>query len=254
MDQQEVLALNQRSAMYRLTSRFFRTEITRECLDGLKAAGFPTDNPEENPLAEGFALIRKFIDEPREDPLTDLAVDYASAFLGAGKTKAAYPYESVYTSPERLVMQGAWEEVTRIFRAHGLACSDHRDIMEDHIAMELEFMAHLTDDALAARKAGNDAAYAASLKEQQSFLKNHLLNWVPSFAHEAREYIETDFYRGAVDVTEKFLAMDAYMLNDLLASAGITPEAEPEKAKAPCKACCSKAAPQAAAAQPQAQA
>ena len=70
MDQQEVLALNQRSAMYRLTSRFFRTEITRECLDGLKAAGFPTDNPEENPLAEGFALIRKFIDAPREDPLT----------------------------------------------------------------------------------------------------------------------------------------------------------------------------------------
>ena len=57
-----------------------------------------------------------------------------------------------------------------------------------------------------------------------------------------------------MDVTEKFLAMDAYMLNDLLASAGITPEAEPEKAKAPCKACCSKAAPQAAAAQPQAQA
>lgn len=220
MDQQEVLALEQRSAMYRLTSRFFRTEITRECLDGLKAAHFPTDNPEENPLAEGFALIRKFIDEPREDPLTDLAVDYASAFLGAGKTKAAYPYESVYTSPERLVMQNAWEEVSRIFRAHKLACSDHRDIMEDHIAMELEFMARLVDGALASLKAGRHDEYVASLKEQKDFLEKHLLNWITSFAHEAREYIETDFYRGAVDVTEKYLAMDAYMLDDLLAAAG----------------------------------
>lgn len=217
MNQQDALALQQRGEMYRLLSRFFRTEITAQCLDGLKQMQFPGGSADENPLAEGFARIRAYLDAPHEDALTELAVDYASAFLGAGKMRAAYPYESVYTSPERLVMQNAWEEVCAIYRTHGLACSDHRDVLEDHLALELEFMARLTDNALAALKAGDRQALAAALEEQQSFLKAHLLNWISSFAHEAREYIETDFYRGAVDVTEKFLSMDAAILDDLLA-------------------------------------
>ena len=63
----------------------------------------------------------------RPAPADDLAVDYARVFLGAGEAngKAAYPYESVYTSPEGLVRQEARARVRAIYAAGG-GCASAR--------------------------------------------------------------------------------------------------------------------------------
>ena len=43
-------------------------------------------------------------------------------FLGAGIAEGlvAFPFESVYTSKDRLVMQDAYEQVLRIYRSNGV--------------------------------------------------------------------------------------------------------------------------------------
>ena len=69
-------------------------------------------------------------------------------FLAAGinQGKAAFPYESVYTSSKKIVMQEAWENVKKIYSQNGFSLEDgSSDILEDHIAVELEFMAHLCE-------------------------------------------------------------------------------------------------------------
>ena len=67
-------------------------------------------------------------------------------FQGAGdaKGKAAFPYESVYTSREGLVMQEAWEKAKAFYAESGLAPSILQpDLKEDHLAVELGFMRQL---------------------------------------------------------------------------------------------------------------
>jgi len=54
--------------------------------------------------------------------LNDLAVDYARIFLGVGiaEGSAAYPYESVYTSKKRIIMQDTLDQVKAMYVAKGI--------------------------------------------------------------------------------------------------------------------------------------
>ena len=171
MNQNEKAALReilaQRESMYRLLARLYKTEAEKDLLDGLGAAGFPE---EDGGLGEGFRLIADWLRDPKsEDPVTELAVDYAHTFLGAGIADGlvSYPFESVYTSPGRLVMQDAWEDVCRIYREHGLERGEQADMHEDQIGLECEFMAILAGRALEALEADDEQALEASLADQQ---------------------------------------------------------------------------------------
>lgn len=221
MNQNEKAALReilaQRESMYRLLARLYKTEADKDLLDGLGAAGFPE---EDGGLGEGFRLIADWLRDPKsEDPVTELAVDYAHTFLGAGIADGlvSYPFESVYTSPGRLVMQDAWEDVCRIYREHGLERGEQADMHEDQIGLECEFMAILAGRALEALEADDEQALEALLADQHAFLTKHLLNWVPRFTADVTVTALTDFYRGLAKVTDEFIRMDGGLLEDLKA-------------------------------------
>ena len=63
-------------------------------------------------------MICGYLSQADGTVLTELAVDYVRAFIGSGNDgfSAAYPYESVYTSPKRLMMQDARDEVRAVPR------------------------------------------------------------------------------------------------------------------------------------------
>lgn len=207
--------LVERESMYRLLARLYKTEADKALLDGLFATGFPE---EEGELGEGFGLIARWLRDPKcADPVMELAVDYAHTFLGAGIADGlvSYPFESVYTSPGRLVMQDAWEDVCRIYREHGLERSGEADMHEDQIGLECEFMAILAGKALEALDADDEATLEASLAEQHAFLTKHLLNWVSRFTADVTATAVTDFYRGLAKVTDEFIRMDGKLLEDL---------------------------------------
>lgn len=75
---------------------------------------------------------------------------------------AAYPFESVHTSPKRLMMQEARDEVLAVYRSEGLDKLPSWKESEDHIALELEFMAVLGDRIVAAAEASDEAEVEAS--------------------------------------------------------------------------------------------
>lgn len=210
----EILA--QRESMYRLLARLYKKEADRALLNGLREAGFPEE--EAGALGEGFSLMGTWLrDANCDDPVTELAVDYAHTFLGAGIADGlvSYPFESVYTSPGRLVMQDAWEDVCRIYREHGLERGREADMHEDQIGLECEFMAILTGRALEALETDDEEALEAALCVERDFLKAHLLNWVPQFTADVTATALTDFYRGLAKVTDEFIRMDGEFLEDL---------------------------------------
>lgn len=193
--------LSERTQLYRFLARCYRTELDEGFLGAMKAMRFPKA---EGILGEGYAMLRAYLADCGENAADELAVDYASVFLAAGSAdgSAAIPCESVYTSPARIYMQDAWEDVCREYEKHGLGKSEgFDDLMEDHLALELEFMAFLTE------KGDNDA--------QLSFLDNHLLNWINAFAGDIDRYARTGFYKAIGRITVGFLQMERELISAL---------------------------------------
>ena len=208
--------ISNRENLYRFLSRLYRIEVDEPLLRQLTGMGFPTecDDPE---LAEGYRILTAWLRNSGNDPLTDLAVDYARIFLGAGiyEGVAASPYESVYTSEERLIMQEARDQVLAVYQTKGLQPAELTEIPEDHIALELEFLAHLCRETL---NAGGDRARVSTLlREQKEFLEQHPGKWIPAFCADIEKCASTDFYRAIGKITLGFLNMERAILEDLLA-------------------------------------
>ena len=210
-------ATERRAEIYGIISRIYRVEVNEEFLAELKETSFPAKTGNDK-MDRGYRLISKYLSRPTEGMLLELAVDYARTYIGTGTDgySASYPYESVYTSEQRLVMQEARDEVLAVYRASGLNKSEQWKDEEDHVALELQFEQILCERAAEAlRKGDEDAAYQL-FRTQRGFLKHHLLNWVPMMTADTRKFAKTDFYQGLSYLTEGFLAMDAEFLDELL--------------------------------------
>ncbi len=220
-----------RENMYRLLGRLYIKEVDADLLNALKAMKFPQNCGEEE-LEEGYRLMetclrgmvavdgsagdasaaasfsvagstRAAVDSggAKISVLDALAVDYARVFLSAGVAQgmAAFPYESVYTSKKRLMMQDARGFAAAAYARAGLQPGKAMyHSPEDHIGLELEYMARL--------------CAGAAIKEQQEFFKNHLQNWAYAFTAEVMKYARTDFYRAVSKITRGFMTMEQHLM------------------------------------------
>ena len=200
--------LKDREATYRVLGRLFQEEVSPGLLPDLKAVRFPEDsgNPAFNAAAVRF---NAFVAALRPDELDDLAADYARTFLSAGVAEgpSAFPFESVYTSREHLIMQNAYEAVLVQLRRHGMAPS-RPDLYADQIGIELEFMGFLSGKAARAADEDDRQALEENLDEEETFLKNHLLNWAGRLFDDIDRVARTDFYRALAGVTRAWLEED----------------------------------------------
>ncbi len=208
------LMLNRRN-LYHLFSRLFQKEVDQAFYDQLRAITFPSHR-EENALTEfKDALLRlnEYFEYDAGESLDDLAADYAKTFLGAGSAQgaAAFPYESVYTSPKHVMMQDAWNQVCDIYESKGIERNEESaDLLEDHIAVELDFMAFLCDET------SRFTETLAGLEEQKEFLNRHLLNWAPGFCLDIKVHADTEFYRMVGQLTTGFLQLDSFILDQMI--------------------------------------
>ncbi len=210
-------ALRGRKATYAFLARLFRTEVDQELLDTLMGMQFPA-NTGNSQVDKGYRMIVEYLNHADANVLTDLAIDYVRAFIGSGNDGfcAAYPYESVYTSPKRLMMQDARDEVLALYRAAGLDKKDDWKEGEDHIALELEYLQVLCDRALEAWLAGDDARCERELLSQRNFLTDHLMAWYPMMAGDMMKFPKTSFYQGLGVLLTGFLSNEREFLDDVL--------------------------------------
>lgn len=208
--------ISQRADTYGLISRLYRVEVDQELLDELCGMRFPasTGNPEAD---QGYRLIATYLSNLWENSVTDLAVDYVRCFIGHGVDaySAAYPFESVYTSEKRLLMQEARDEVLAIYRSAGLDKQETWKEGEDHIAVELEFMQILSKRTVDALSRGDEEEAFNLLVTQRNFADDHLVSWAPMMTADLKRFAKTDFYRGLAYLTDGFLSTDREFLEDI---------------------------------------
>ena len=213
MDEKFSEVMNSRAAVYKLLGRLFRKEADEELVGQLRVLDF-SEVPSAK-VKDGFKKMKSVVADS-SNLLDDLAVDYARVFLGAGIAEGlvAFPFESVYTSKDRLVMQDAYEQVLRIYRSNGVEKID-ADLYEDHIGLELEFMGHLCAQAAQLAEFLLLMLILPHFDLQQYLFVKNLINWTPVFLIDIQGVPATDFYKGVALVTEGFLEMEKeFFLND----------------------------------------
>ncbi len=209
---------DERARTYALLARLFRCEADQPLLDELAQTLFPARTGSEK-ADRGYYAIARYLSNTWENTPTELASDYVRTFIGHGNDghSAAYPFESVYTSEKHLMMQDSRDEVRAIYLSCGVDKADSWREGEDHIALELEFMATLATRTARALQAGQLEQAANLVETQQSFLSDHLAPWVPVMCSGMRHFAKTEFYQGLSWLLEGFLHVDDLCLSEMLA-------------------------------------
>lgn len=210
--------LESRNATYSMLARLYRKEMDSEYFKKMRGMRFPINTGNAD-VDKGYRLLHSYLNSSWERTMEDLERDYVRVFIGANTTghSAAYPNESVHTSPDRLVMQDARDEVMYIYHAAGLKNSELWKSGEDHIATELEYEQVIGERAAEAWAKGDRTSCATNLLMQYHFLEDHLLNWVQFLTADVLKFAQTDFYRGVAYLTQGFLLEDKEFLEEVLA-------------------------------------
>lgn len=212
--------MDQRARTYGMLSRLFREEVDMDLIREMQGMRFPTATG--NAAAdEGYRQLYDYLRGAWEDSPRELAIDYVRTFIGHGVNgySAAYPYESVYTSERRLLMQEARAEMLATLRENGLKRGNWNEA-EDHIALQLEFMQRMSLRCAEALRAGDDDAAVNAVRTMADFLDKHLMNWVPMLVTDMRLYSKTLFYQGLAQLLAGFLQQDEAVLSELVDSVG----------------------------------
>lgn len=190
---------------YRFLSQMLFKELNDEAISAVAAIEFPEATGNAH-LDEGYRLIRRYFKFSGSDRRTQLACEYARIFLAAGvyvkSDKTAIPYESVFTSPERIMMQASRDDVVRRFARDGFKVNPDLHEPEDHLSFELEYLAHMNDRAVALAGAGDAVGLRANFARQAAFIDEHILNWLPALTEAACGFAKLAFYPGMLLVAQ----------------------------------------------------
>ncbi|MEG1830997.1 MAG: molecular chaperone TorD family protein [Raoultibacter sp.] len=201
MDEQELQGvMEERMLGYRFLSQVYRAAPTVDFLQALKTA-----RPSEEDALSAF--VAGLQDADLEALKVDLGAEYVRVLLNMGPSPVA-PYESVYTSPEKLLMQDARDEVVAAYRREGLVATTDTSEPEDHLATEFEFMAYLCEKAFLAAEEGNCEMLAHHVAAQKDFFTQHIVPWVPLFCDDFDKQVKTEYYKALSNLTRQHIAMD----------------------------------------------
>jgi TorA maturation chaperone TorD len=136
------------------------------------------------------------IDTDSEREIEDLVWEYTRLFIGPYKLPCP-PWESVYTSSKKLMMQEAAGQVQEIYGECGFVINS-ADVMPDHIGAELNFLSILFNKMNA--EIDKKDIY---LKIARTFWEEHTMKWMPQFTRDMEEAADSLFYKTLAQTTRK---------------------------------------------------
>lgn len=208
--------MESRANVYRVLSRCLEREVDETfAVELADSFAFESDSEE---LVGSLNAMRASLEGIDDAGIEMLAVDFDRVFYGMGPLTArhAFPYESVYTSDRGIMMQDAYAQVAKIYRGQRLAKDSSFTEPEDHIAVELAFMATLAQRTAEFLRGGFGDAAEETVRQQLSFANEHLLNWVDRFCIDLGSAAPGGFYAALAEFLIGFLKADSQLLSDMI--------------------------------------
>jgi TorA maturation chaperone TorD len=174
----------------------------------------------EAPFSGGYddtQMGLKYLQKWQQDGLNDtifeqIQLDYTRLFIGPGKVLAP-PWESVYFNEERMTFQKQTLDVRHWYRRFGLELEKLHKEPDDHIGLELLFLAKLASVSLDALNVHDMIRFEEGEAAQRDFLKEHLGIWALSWCRLVQKHSKSDFYKGLTYLTYGGLTALADVLN-----------------------------------------
>ncbi|MHB8777163.1 MAG: TorD/DmsD family molecular chaperone [Anaerolineales bacterium] len=183
-------------------SKVIQSNPEREWMQSLIKEDVFSEFPLEgnnNDIEAGLSLLQTWGRENKngltDEMLLDLRADYTRLFIGVGKPFAP-PWESVYFNEDRMIFQQQTLQVREWYHSYGLEVEKSHKEPDDHIGLELSFLAHLALLGLQALEEKDETKFETCLQAQRQFLSEHPLKWIQLWSRLVQEHAETDFYRG----------------------------------------------------------
>lgn len=151
-----------------------------------------------SPASAGLRSLADWFVAADDQGLEEGRRDYLQLFVA--KHLEAPPWESVYSSTERLVNQDAAREVLRAYAEAELGFDGWKQIPADHISLELAFAATLIAET--PRKVQAQARLAR-------FEAAHLASWVPRFCSDLGGAAKSPLYKHLAEALPALLTARA---------------------------------------------
>ncbi len=206
------VAARQRSQMYWWLSDLLLVAPEESTIAALRertasAVGESDDFPFKDRLREMAAGLAS-------SSSRSLAIEHARLFAGLSESYGLPPpFESIHAAVP--AHGDSTPSMVDAYRAAGFDRIDVPAVPQDHLAVELRFMALLAAQEAAARDEGADGRVAAILGQQERFLDTHLLAWVPAYCKRVANESREPFYTAVARLTAEALVLDRENLDDL---------------------------------------
>jgi putative dimethyl sulfoxide reductase chaperone len=214
-----------REKFYAFLSRLYAKEVDAETLETIIAVQPTIDllasAEAADDLREGNGLLQKFVShvgsldgKERQDMLTSLSAEYADLFLGL-RVKPLLTCESAYLGQFKMYYGRPFWRVKEAYKKSGF--EKRKDFLEpeDHVAIELDFMANLCKSvrlSLDDKKVTDSLRYLAVQKE---FLEDHALRWIPHLCETLKTAAGSNLYKSLAFLTKGFISTDAGVVDEL---------------------------------------
>ncbi|MGE5464972.1 MAG: molecular chaperone [Syntrophothermus sp.] len=192
--------------LFGLLGRMLYGELDKAWLESLITDEVFSESPfgtNQIEIRKGLELLSRWSAENRdgisEDEFKSLQFDQLRLLIGLDRVLAPV-WESVYFNESRLVFQQQTHEVREWYARFGLQIERFNREPDDHIGLELSFVAHLATRALNVVDE-DPQCFEKFIEAQRQFLSEHLLGWGPAWAKLVKQHAETDFYRGVGHLT-----------------------------------------------------
>lgn len=207
------LLLEARSAVYSLLSGLFLAPPAETMLTAMRSEAFTAEWPLSRSNADveaGLTLLRSALPGVTPESLRE---EFWHLFGTLGPA-AAPPWQSVYLDRERVAFGEETLRVARLFAQYGFQFSMTGRHPDDHIGLELEFMAHLSARTAERLTLGDKEGAKAALIGQWTCLGDHLMRWVEPFVNRVEAASPSHFYGGLARLTLGILRADQNWLRE----------------------------------------
>ncbi|ENM5791132.1 molecular chaperone TorD [Vibrio mimicus] len=213
---QELKILNEKRAeIYWWLSSLFIKELSEQDITHYHSAEirtFLSGLADEESLADD---VRSLIDalnrlQDRQDAQLELAADFCDLFLKSDRD-SALPYASVYTDKGLLNGKPA-QQMRELLAAHEVKVDQNLNEPADHLAIQLDFLAHLV---ISTNQLEQNSEVNAALQVQSDFISQHLLTWLPVFVERCTQFDTFGLYAAVARLALAFVKQDQSFLDEL---------------------------------------
>lgn len=201
--------LENRAGLYNLLCALYTYPLNEALLVTLLNLTVDTDSPLMNGILEMQSRLRS--ESSLKEAAEQLNVEMTRLFEGPG-LPIAPPYASYYLNDKQLMASSASAARQFYLQWRALPESEMR-LPDDHIALELGFLAHLAQQVLNAENATDTLRLLAASRE---FIQNHLKPWLPLFT-SAQAKVQVDaFFIGLAHLLHETVETDLVWLDTIV--------------------------------------